>query len=139
MNLPRIFSMRPATSPNPGVCSGSFLSRPLGRRFSLAAPLPLSRRQKSKVFSASRTFVSRGIVPPKARVLVLGSGRMGLIRCSILRGNPRFDVRGVVDTNPAAAKTLADKYGVSDTFTDRSNVRWSSYHLCMCISYSFSL
>ena len=123
MNLSRVFSIGPDTLPNPVVCSRSFLSRPLARCCSQATPLTLSRRQKSKAFSASRTFVSGGVVPPKARVLVMGSGRMGQIRCSLLRGNPRFDVRGVVDTNHAAAKTLADKYGVSDTSTDRSNVR----------------
>lgn len=53
------------------------------------------------------------VLSRKARVLVVGSGRMGQIRCSLLRGNPRFEVRGIVDTNLEAAQMLADKYSVS--------------------------
>lgn len=48
----------------------------------------------------------------RARVLVVGSGRMGQIRASLLQANPRFDVQGVVDTHFDGARQLADKYGV---------------------------
>lgn len=50
---------------------------------------------------------------PKARVVVVGAGRMGQIRASLLRGNPRFDVCCIVDINLEGAQALADKYGVS--------------------------
>ena len=49
----------------------------------------------------------------KARVVVIGSGRMGHIRASLLQANPRFQVLGIADTNLASAQTLAETYGVS--------------------------
>lgn len=57
--------------------------------------------------SLSSTAITR-----KARVVVMGSGRMGKIRASLLRANPRFEVKGIVDTNYIGAQNLADKYGV---------------------------
>jgi predicted dehydrogenase len=47
-----------------------------------------------------------------ASVVVVGSGRMGEIRASLLRANPRFHLLGIVDTHLPGAKRLADKYGV---------------------------
>eukprot|EP00977_Amphora_coffeiformis_P014560 scaffold4097_cov166-Amphora_coffeaeformis.AAC.17 len=118
MNFSKFFSKSADSLPIRTVSSCSFLSR----RFSAAVPKNSPRPQKSKSPFMPRTFVSASSSPPKARVLVLGIGRMGQIRCSLLRGNPRFDVRGVVDTNLTTARTLADKYGVSDTSTDHNNV-----------------
>lgn len=47
---------------------------------------------------------------PRAKVLVVGCGRMGQIRASILRTNPRFDICGIVDKDMSAASVLANKY-----------------------------
>ena len=49
----------------------------------------------------------------KARVVVVGSGRMGHIRASLLRANPRFEVHGIVDQEMTRAQALADQYSVS--------------------------
>jgi len=46
----------------------------------------------------------------RARVLLVGTGRMGELRASLLRSNPRFDLCGIVDTNIEKAAALADKY-----------------------------
>lgn len=48
----------------------------------------------------------------RARVVVVGGGRMGHIRSSILYANPRFDLVGVLDTNLDSAIALADTYQV---------------------------
>lgn len=50
---------------------------------------------------------------PRARVAVVGSGRMGQIRTSLLRANPRFSLAGIVDTHRASAQALGEQYGVS--------------------------
>lgn len=49
----------------------------------------------------------------QARVLLVGSGRMGNIRAQCIFSNPRFEFAGIVDENPIAAKSLADVYRVS--------------------------
>ena len=49
----------------------------------------------------------------KARVILVGNGRMGQIRSRLLYANPRFQVCGIVDTNIQAATELADRYSVS--------------------------
>jgi len=48
----------------------------------------------------------------RARIVLVGSGRMGQIRASLLYGNPRFDLCGVVDIDTAGASSLASKYSV---------------------------
>ena len=52
----------------------------------------------------------------QARVLLVGSGRMGNIRAQCIFSNPRFEFAGIVDENPIAAKPLADVYRVSSIF-----------------------
>ena len=52
----------------------------------------------------------------QARVLLVGSGRMGNIRAQCIFSNPRFEFAGIVDENPIAAKSLADVYRVSSIF-----------------------
>lgn len=47
-----------------------------------------------------------------ARVVVVGSGRMGQIRSELLYSNPRFELCGIVDEEVSAAEQLASKYGV---------------------------
>ena len=49
-----------------------------------------------------------------ARVIVVGSGRMGQIRTSLLRSSPRFELCGIVDTAFQGAENLAKKYRVRD-------------------------
>lgn len=46
----------------------------------------------------------------RARVLIVGSGRMGQLRASILYANPRFELCGIVDKNEESAKYLASSY-----------------------------
>jgi predicted dehydrogenase len=49
----------------------------------------------------------------KARVVLVGSGRMGHIRASILVSSPRFDFIGIVDKDLDSGRALGEKYGVS--------------------------
>jgi predicted dehydrogenase len=42
---------------------------------------------------------------------------MGHIRASLLVGNPRFDLVGIVDKDPVAGRALGEMYGVSRYFT----------------------
>lgn len=49
----------------------------------------------------------------RARVVLVGSGRMGHIRASLMYSNPRFDMIGVCDVNEVGAQSLADKYSAS--------------------------
>jgi myo-inositol 2-dehydrogenase/D-chiro-inositol 1-dehydrogenase len=46
----------------------------------------------------------------QARVLLVGSGRMGNIRARALYGNPRIQLCGIVDTNIEQTKTLSELY-----------------------------
>mmetsp|Transcript_17650 Transcript_17650/g.24541 ORF Transcript_17650/g.24541 Transcript_17650/m.24541 type:complete len:377 (+) Transcript_17650:190-1320(+) len=46
----------------------------------------------------------------RANVLLVGSGRMGDIRASLVYANPRFKLCGVVDVNMTAATALAETY-----------------------------
>lgn len=46
----------------------------------------------------------------RARVILVGSGRMGQIRASLLFANPRFEISGIVDSDMSAASNLADVY-----------------------------
>jgi len=49
-------------------------------------------------------------VKQRARIVLVGTGRMGAIRAKILYGNPKIDFLGVCDINLASAKQLADIY-----------------------------
>ena len=49
----------------------------------------------------------------QARVLLVGSGRMGNIRAKALYSSPKFDFCGVVDSNVDEAAKLGDMYRVS--------------------------
>jgi hypothetical protein len=60
--------------------------------------------------SAARRRASAGI--RRAKVVVVGSGRMGQIRSSLIYANPRFELCGIVDTNFDAASVLAKTYEV---------------------------
>ena len=57
----------------------------------------------------------------RANVLLIGSGRMGRIRASLLNANPKFNVLGVVDVDSKAASEIAEKYGFGSTFKDLSS------------------
>lgn len=46
----------------------------------------------------------------RARVVLVGSGRMGQIRGSLMYANPKFDMIGVCDVNALGAQSLAEKY-----------------------------
>ena len=50
-----------------------------------------------------------------ARVALIGSGRMGQIRASLMYANPRFDLCGIIDNNIDAATSLASKYKVRNS------------------------
>jgi len=49
----------------------------------------------------------------RARIVLVGTGRMGAIRGKILYGNPRVEFCGVVDVNEEAAGKLANTFNVS--------------------------
>lgn len=59
-----------------------------------------------------RTMATFTEVPQRARVVVVGSGRMGHIRSALLYANPRFDLAGIVDVNFDGALDLAQSYQV---------------------------
>lgn len=46
----------------------------------------------------------------RARVVLVGTGRMGQIRSSLMYANPKFDMIGVCDINAIGAQTLANQY-----------------------------
>ena len=49
----------------------------------------------------------------RAKVVLVGTGRMGAIRAKILYSNPRVNFCGVVDVNEEAATKLATVFNVS--------------------------
>ena len=55
----------------------------------------------------------------RARILLVGSGRMGQIRASAINSNPRMELMGVVD--PAGAVKIVDTYRVSVRLIDSGN------------------
>jgi predicted dehydrogenase len=61
------------------------------------------------MFSAARSEVQGG---RRAKVVVVGGGRMGHIRSSLIYANPRFELCGIVDVNVQGASALADMFGV---------------------------
>jgi len=64
----------------------------------------LSRQATLRCFST---------IPQRARVIVVGCGRMGQIRASLIRSSPCFELAGIVDPNIEGAMNLAMKHGVS--------------------------
>lgn len=46
----------------------------------------------------------------RARIVLVGSGRMGQIRGSLMYSNPRFDMIGVCDVYNAGAESLGEKF-----------------------------
>lgn len=60
-----------------------------------------------RMFFAARTEVGR-----RAKVIVVGSGRMGHIRSSLIYANPRFELCGIVDVNMQGASEMAEMFGV---------------------------
>lgn len=72
--------------------------------------------------SAARRRASAGI--RRAKVVVVGSGRMGQIRSSLIYANPRFELCGIVDTNFDAASVLAKTYEVLHVSPDSSLIHY---------------
>ena len=62
--------------------------------------------------SATNTLLLRHAQQQQARVLLIGSGRMGHIRASTLYANPRFEFCGIIDTNVDDAAKLGELYRV---------------------------
>ncbi len=62
----------------------------------------------------------------RARVLLVGSGRMGQIRAKAIYSNPRFELIGIVDSNVDAAMKLAEMYRVSSKWRERES-------MCVCV------
>ena len=60
----------------------------------------------------SKRMLSSAGVSRRAKVIVIGSGRMGLIRSSLIYANPRFELCGIVDVNIEGAAAVADTFGV---------------------------
>jgi predicted homoserine dehydrogenase-like protein len=60
-----------------------------------------------RMFSVGRSGLGR-----RAKVVVVGSGRMGQIRSSLIYANPRFELCGIVDVNMEGASAMADMFGV---------------------------
>jgi predicted dehydrogenase len=57
-------------------------------------------------------YSSASLSKEKARVLVVGSGRMGTIRATLVRANLRLELVGIVDTHLASAQSLSERLGV---------------------------
>jgi glutamyl-tRNA reductase len=67
----------------------------------------------------------------KARVVVVGSGRMGQIRAGLIRASPRFELCGIVDTQIAAAQSLAEKFDVSNSSVIRDTSMCFAFLMCV--------
>ena len=65
----------------------------------------------------------------RARVILIGSGRMGQIRAKAVYSNPRFELIGIVDSNVDAAMKLAEMYRVSTQWRES---------VCVCVFISLS-
>jgi myo-inositol 2-dehydrogenase / D-chiro-inositol 1-dehydrogenase len=81
------------------------------RSFSMAV-------QRAKLSTATAGSACGTRHQRKARVVLVGSGRMGHIRASLLRGNPRLDLVGIVDKDRDAGRALGEMYGVSAIIMD---------------------
>lgn len=63
-------------------------------------------------FISATNILLRHHAQQQARVLLVGSGRMGHIRASAIYGNPRYEFCGIVDTNVDGAAKLGELYRV---------------------------
>jgi predicted dehydrogenase len=52
----------------------------------------------------------------RAKIALVGTGRMGAIRAKLMYGNPRIDLCGIIDLNTTSAQKLANTYDVSSSF-----------------------
>ncbi len=64
------------------------------------------------LIGVSRGFGTKTNVTSRARVIVVGSGRMGQIRTQLIQANPKFQLVGIVDSDLSAAQALAKMYHV---------------------------
>ncbi len=48
----------------------------------------------------------------RARIVLVGTGRMGDIRAKLMYSNPKIDLCGIVDINTEAATAMASLYQV---------------------------
>lgn len=75
-------------------------------------------RRLIRYYNASNaSFAKSG---EQARVVVVGSGRMGQIRAQLIYSNPRLQLSGIVDTDASKGQVLAEKFGVQ-SFQSLSN------------------
>ena len=65
-----------------------------------------SRSMRLRWLNGYRSFAS------KARVVVVGSGRMGTIRARLVQSNHRYELVGIVDPVSAQGDFLAGNIGV---------------------------
>ena len=63
----------------------------------------------------------------QARVLLVGSGRMGHIRAKAIYSNPRFEFCGIVDANVDEAAKLGEIYRVRYEW-----LLWKRRHAIIC-------
>ena len=70
-------------------------------------------KNAARVRRVDRTFIAQGPRRRLARVLLVGSGRMGQIRASIIHANPRMQLCGIVDPDLIAASVLSERYQVT--------------------------
>lgn len=63
--------------------------------------------------SSTSSSTSQPSGRPRARVLLVGSGRMGQLRAKAIYANPRLELCGIVDANVDAAAKLGEMYRVS--------------------------
>lgn len=77
-----------------------FAASSVGVRVALAG-------SKRAMFSSTPQRLTR-----RAKVVVVGSGRMGHIRSSLIYANPKFELCGIVDTNFDSAAAMADTFRV---------------------------
>ena len=133
--IPTTTAAAAATAPPPAAAAavlpglstredGIFLTTSLRRRSSqstttTSSSLTSSRHVREYSSSPSResTTTTTATTGPKssyARVVVIGTGRMGQIRTRLINSNPKFELIGIVDPkNYHDAITLASTYRVS--------------------------
>jgi FlaA1/EpsC-like NDP-sugar epimerase len=58
----------------------------------------------------------------RARIALIGTGRMGDIRAKLMYSNPSVDFVSVVDMNEKKASALADKYSVSYKYVSIASI-----------------
>jgi hypothetical protein len=102
-----------------GIQQGEAYSKPTGQLEELCgicAASSKSQRRESLTAASQRgfrSFWSSAHSGEKARVLVVGSGRMGKIWALLISTSPHFELCGIVDPQLSAAEALARKFDVS--------------------------